>query len=83
MPSREYGNFNLRARIRTAVEEKSSVPCDFNADGLIDNQDVIALLIYLNKNPGDLKADFNGDGHANVLDAIALLLSQLKGNCPH
>jgi hypothetical protein len=81
MPSQEYGNFNLRARVRTAVEENNIVHCDFNEDGQINREDVITLLTYLRDNPGDLKADFNADGYANVLDAIAMLLAQHYGTC--
>jgi len=82
LPSREYGNFNIRARIKTAGFDENIVYCDFNKDGIIDKKDVTALVIYLYENPRDLKADFNRDGGANILDAVALLLAQLNGTCP-
>ncbi|HUU30205.1 MAG TPA: M6 family metalloprotease domain-containing protein [archaeon] len=82
LPGREYGNFNLRARINTADYLENIVLCDFNADGNMDNEDVIALLKYLHENPGDPKADFNRDGKANILDAIAMLRAQHTGACP-
>ncbi|MFC1614580.1 M6 family metalloprotease domain-containing protein [Gemmatimonadota bacterium] len=82
MLDQEYGNFNIRARIRTVLPEDDVVYCDFNRDGAINVSDVIALLLFTRDNPGDLKADFNGDGDVNVLDAIAMLLAQLNGTCP-
>jgi immune inhibitor A len=82
MPDQEYGNFNIRARIRTVLPEEDVVYCDFNRDGVVNVSDVIALLIFTRDNPGDPKADFNQDGDANVLDAVAMLLAQLNGTCP-
>jgi len=58
------------------------VPCDFNGDGNKNIVDVIALLIYMRDNPGDLGADFNGDEKANITDAIAMLLAMRDGTCP-
>jgi len=70
-------NINIRARIRTV----NPILCDFNADGAVDNADIISLLIFLRGNPGDPAADFNRDGRANVLDALAMLLAQRSGRC--
>ncbi|MFH1070482.1 MAG: M6 family metalloprotease domain-containing protein [Candidatus Glassbacteria bacterium] len=78
LPSAEYGNFNLRARIRTW----NVTGCDFNEDGKVDIADAISLLIFLRDNPGDLKADYNLDGRANVLDALDLIMALRKGSCP-
>ena len=76
--SSQDGNFNLRARIRT----EKPVMCDFNTDGDINQADVIALLRFLQNNPGDLRADFNRDGNANVVDVINMLIAQKNGKCP-
>ena len=81
-PSEGYGNFNIRARIRTAGLEDDIVYCDFNQDGNIKVNDVIAMLIFLRENPGNLKADYNRDGYANIIDAVDMLLAQIRGTCP-
>jgi len=77
LPSKEFGNFNIRARIRTV----NPVLCDFNADGAVDSGDIISLLNHLRNNPGDPAADFNRDGRANVLDALAMVIAQRSGAC--
>ena len=58
------------------------VMCDFNGDGNKVITDVIALLIFMRNNPGDLGADFNADGKANITDAIAMLIAMRDGKCP-
>ncbi len=77
LPSQEYGNFNLRARIRT----ENRVPCDFNADGDINISDVIALLKFIRVNPGNLSADFDQNGKVNLFDVLTMLTHLKSGNC--
>jgi hypothetical protein len=73
----------LRARLETgahgAVEHVmgpitivgSACPADFNADGALNTQDVLAFLNAWAS--GDASADFNGDGAVNTLDVLAYL----------
>jgi len=80
LPSKEYGNFNIRARIRT-----KSIPlvlsCDFNADGKIDVVDAVSLIKSLHANPGNLSCDYDKDGKCGIMDVIDLLLRIRRGNC--
>ncbi len=68
-------NINIRARIRT----ENPVVYDFNDDSKTDRADVVALLRFLQNNPGSPQADFNRDGYANVADVLALMLAIRNG----
>jgi hypothetical protein len=46
-------------------------PPDFNGDGTVNTQDVLAFLNAWTA--GDSRADFNGDGDINTLDVLAFL----------
>lgn len=74
----------MEHRIVEYIDENppAVVPCDFNGDGRLAINDVIALLLFQRANPGDLAADFNGDGEAVIADAIAMLLAWRNGDCP-
>ena len=65
-----------------AGEEPAGPVCDFTEDGNVNIADVIALLLFMRENPGDLKADFNQDDNSNIADAIAMLLAIRDGTCP-
>ncbi|MBN2288639.1 MAG: T9SS type A sorting domain-containing protein, partial [Candidatus Glassbacteria bacterium] len=57
--------------------------CDFNGDGKIIINDVIAYLLYGRDNPTDLaRLDWNGDGKYLINDAIMFLNHIQKGTCP-
>ncbi|MBW7996386.1 MAG: M6 family metalloprotease domain-containing protein [Candidatus Glassbacteria bacterium] len=71
-------NINIRARIRT----ENPVVCDFNGDGKTDRADIVAMIRFLQNNPGNPQADFNRDGYANVADALSLMLALRNGTCP-
>jgi hypothetical protein len=49
----------------------SGCPADFNGDGTVNTQDVLAFLNAWVA--GDASADFNGDGSVNTLDVLAFL----------
>ncbi len=57
-----------------------SVGCvaDFNGDGAVDTQDVLAFLNAWNA--GDLSADINGDGEVNTMDVL-LFLNLWSADC--
>jgi hypothetical protein len=53
------------------VADDAGCPGDFNGDGVVDTQDVLAFLNAWTA--GDDSADFNGDGAVNTLDVLAFL----------
>jgi FlgD Ig-like domain/Cytochrome c554 and c-prime len=61
--------------------ELPALACDFNEDGNIDIEDVIALLLFQRANPGDLSGDYNGDGRADIADAISMLVKIRDNSC--
>jgi endoglucanase len=59
----------------------NEVPADFDRDGDIETDDIIALIVYQINYQGSLAADFNRDGRATVADALSMLLaSRNTGN---
>jgi 6-phosphogluconolactonase (cycloisomerase 2 family) len=54
-----------------AVWKPEGCPADFNGDGVVDTQDVLAFLNAWAA--GDDSADFNGDGAVDTLDVLAFL----------
>jgi len=60
----------------------SVVRCDFNEDKRVDIADVIALILFMRDNPGDMKGDFNKDGLLGIADAISMIERLHESSCP-
>ena len=61
--------------------EETSIQGDLNGDGLINVQDVVALVnIILGAAPEVSSADYNGDGLINVLDVVEMVTFILRDN---
>jgi len=61
-----------------AIDLTDGCPADFNGDGAVDTQDVLAFLNAWAS--GDASADFNADGEVNTLDVLAFL-NAWSGGC--
>ncbi|HUU27621.1 MAG TPA: heparinase II/III family protein [archaeon] len=68
---------------RTRVDfESAGHGGDYNSDGILDIQDVIALLLLARDNRDDPAVDFNRDGGFSIADAVALLLYIRRQGAP-
>jgi uncharacterized protein (DUF362 family) len=56
-----------------------AVTGDYNWDGVLELDDVIALILGMQAHPGDLYYDFNRDGRVNIIDAIVMLIFMRPG----
>ena len=56
--------------------EFEGVPGDANADGMVDEEDLIIVLgAYGTSPPSDLRADLNGDGVVDILDLVIVAVN--------
>ena len=69
----------VTAGARQEVVETAPCRADFNGDGTVNTQDVLAFLNAWAA--GDASGDFNGDGTVNTLDVLAFLNAFAVG-CP-
>ncbi len=51
---------------------------DFDANGKLDNQDAIALLLFGHREPHSNQCDYNKDGVFNIKDVVQLLVNIQK-----
>ncbi|MEA1996079.1 MAG: PQQ-binding-like beta-propeller repeat protein [Gemmatimonadota bacterium] len=56
--------------------------CDINGDGAVDITDMVAFLLNIRAQPGNLEWDWNGDGITSIADVVTLLMDIRGGRCP-